>query len=65
VRTKFNQNRRRRRSTARGSAPCSPSARLALIFAILAVAFGSGTVAAATYEALSDLEARGVMDGTW
>lgn len=51
-----------------GSRPAIPACarrrRLALIF-VLAVAFGSSTVAAAAYEALSDLEARGVMDGTW
>jgi hypothetical protein len=40
-------------------------ARLALIVAILLLAFGLGTAIAAAYEALEDMQARGEMDPTW
>jgi hypothetical protein len=52
-----------------GGPPGSPRARsparLALIVAILLLAFGLGTAIAATYEALEDMQARGKMDPIW
>jgi hypothetical protein len=41
------------------------SARLALTVVLLVLAFGWGTLAAAAWDALSDQDARGVMDSTW
>jgi hypothetical protein len=46
------------------SRACSP-ARLAMIVAILLLAFGLGTVIAAAYEAFDDMQVRGVMDRIW
>ena len=39
--------------------------RLALIFVLLLLALGGGTVVTAAYEALSDVEARDEMDLIW
>jgi hypothetical protein len=38
---------------------------LALIVAILLLAFGFGAAVSAAYEALEDMQARGEMDPTW
>jgi len=40
-------------------------ARLALTVVILVLAFGGGMLVAAAWDALSDQDARGVMDSTW
>jgi hypothetical protein len=48
----------------RGAPRAARPARLALIVAILLLAF-DGTAIAAAYEALEDMQSRGEMDPTW
>jgi hypothetical protein len=48
-----------------GSPRVRRAAGLALVVAILLLAFGLGAAIAAAYEALEDMQARGEMDPTW
>jgi hypothetical protein len=43
----------------------SEGERNAVLFVLLVIAFGWGTAVAAAWEALSDMDGRGVMDSTW
>jgi hypothetical protein len=45
--------------------PAALLASLALIVALLLLAFGLGTAVSAAYEALEDMQGRGEMDPTW
>jgi hypothetical protein len=49
----------------RGSPHAGCRASLALIVALLLLAFGLGTAVSAAYEALEDMQGRGEMDPTW
>jgi hypothetical protein len=50
---------------AHPASPYRACRRNATIFVLLATAFVWGTAIAAAYDALSDMQARGVMDGPW
>ncbi len=45
--------------------PVRHPTRLALIFILLLIALALGTLVAAAWEAIDDMQARGQMDPTW